>query len=189
MTLALQALSFATLLLSASGAQAAETLIPVEYSDALADRPARLIAERGAGLEPTAEGLEDRVVGVQRHSQHHCILERRFPLVELRLFDSQAEGFAELAAGRVDALLADAVTAYQRFLSSDEGRDFAFISDELFDRACVVIGQASADKEDSLLNRLEDALKDLRKDGTLEAIGERHFKHGAPRGRNGGAVG
>lgn len=163
----------------ASPALAAAPLVPVGYQDELGDRPARIVAPKDADFEPTAEGLAGKRLGVQIGTLHHCIGERLFPAARLMLFDSQEQGFADLAAGRVDVLLADAVLAYERFLSQEAGRDFAFLGNEQFERSCHGDDDDLAEGGEapkSLLQRLDDALKKMRDDGTLEALGDKHFK-------------
>ena len=59
------------------------------------------------------------------------------------------------------------------------GRDFAFLGNEQFERSCHGAGEGLAEggeEPKSLLQRLDDALKKMRDDGTLEALGEKHFK-------------
>jgi polar amino acid transport system substrate-binding protein/arginine/ornithine transport system substrate-binding protein len=156
--------------------------IPIDYADTLAGRPARLVAPEDAGFAASAEGLAERRLGVQRGTLHQCIAERLFPAARLRLYDSQDAGFAALAEGRVDALLADAIAAWRDFLGAERGRGFAFLGDELFDRACHDLGVAEGepDAEPPLRERLDDALDALRDEGTLKALGDKYFKHDEP---------
>lgn len=174
------AATLAALLLAPVAQAATGRLIPVDYSDALDERPARLVAASDAGFAPTREGLAERVVGVQRDTLHQCIAEHLFPEARLEFYDSQDQGYAELTAGRIDALMADAVEAYARFLSTEQGRGFGFLGDEQFDRACHDIAVTRSESGPGLRDKLDDALDELEGEGTLQRLRQKYFTHPEP---------
>ena len=161
--------------MTAMPAGLADRPLPAAYIDDLDGRPARLVAPREVDVEPTRDGLAGRLLGVQRDSQHHCIARALFPDARLRLYDSQGQGFEALAEGRIDALLADAIEAYRGFLSQDAGREFDFLGNELFDRACLDVGVTQDARQDSLKQRLDDALKALHEDGSMDSLKQKYF--------------
>ena len=72
--------------------------------------PNRFVAKADAGLTTRPKGMAGKVVGVQRGTIHQAYMEAHYPDTELRLYGTQDEADLDLAAGRVDALMADAVS-------------------------------------------------------------------------------
>ena len=84
--------------------------------------PNRFVAKADAGLTDTPEGMAGKVVGVQRGTIHQDYMEAHYPDTELRLYASQDEANLDLAAGRVDALMADTVSLEDGFLEDRRRR-------------------------------------------------------------------
>ncbi len=98
----------------------------VDFSAKYYNTPARFIARDDADFEFTPEGLKGKTVGVQRGTIHQDFMEGEFPGVELKLYGTQDEAYLDLAAGRVDAVMADSVAMDDGFLKTDAGKGFSF---------------------------------------------------------------
>jgi ABC-type amino acid transport substrate-binding protein len=68
--------------------------------------------------------MKGKVIGVQISTAHANYAKKAFgDVAEVRTYDKQDNVNADLVAGRVDIVLADAV-AMDYFLKTDEGKDF-----------------------------------------------------------------
>ncbi|HRO12805.1 transporter substrate-binding domain-containing protein [Amaricoccus sp.] len=150
----------------------------IDFSAKYYQIPNRFAAKADAGLTDTPEGLAGKTVGVQRGTIHQDFMETHFPDTELRLYGSQDEANLDLAAGRVDALMADAVSLEDGFLKTDAGKGFAFFGAENhFDPAIhgtgVAVGVRKEDTE--LRDRFSEAIAAIRADGSYQALSEKYF--------------
>ena len=94
----------------------------IDFSAKYYQLPNRFVARPTPGLTDTPEGMAGKVVGVQRGTIHQNFMEAHYPDTELRLYGTQDEADLDLAAGRVDALMADAVSLDEGFLKTPAGR-------------------------------------------------------------------
>jgi polar amino acid transport system substrate-binding protein len=82
--------------------------------------------------------------------------------------------YQDLAAGRVDAVIADAI-AVQPFLKSDPCCE---LKGNLAEDASILgagVGIGLRQGETDLKNRLNDAIKAIRADGTYDAFSKKYF--------------
>jgi polar amino acid transport system substrate-binding protein len=87
------------------------------------------------------------------------------------LYDTQQELYDELAAGNLDAILADKYSTFE-WLKTDAGKHYEF-KDKPID-AADKIGIAVR-KGDPLRERLNQALQEIIRDGTYQKINDRYF--------------
>ena len=92
--------------------------------------------------------------------------------VDIKLYDTQENAFLDLAAGRMDAQLADFGVGYT-WLNSDEGKGFEFFGDQvnIDDR----IGIAVRKGEGELVAKFNKAIQGIRADGTYAKINAQYF--------------
>jgi polar amino acid transport system substrate-binding protein/arginine/ornithine transport system substrate-binding protein len=150
----------------------------IDFSAKYYQVPNRFVAAADAGLADTPEGMAGKVVGVQRGTIHQSFMEAHYPDTELRLYASQDEANLDLAAGRVDALMADSVSLQDGFLETDAGEGFAFFGAENhYDPAIhgsgVSVGVRKEDTE--LRDRFTAAIEAIRADGSYQKIPEQYF--------------
>jgi lysine-arginine-ornithine-binding protein len=149
----------------------------VDFSDSYYITPAKFVAPEGSELEPTPEGLAGARIGVQRATTHQCYLEKFFPAAELVLYPTQEEVFQDLAAGRLDVQLSDAIAAQDGFLATDAGTGFAYLGDEQYDRDCHGEGAGIAlrQEDDELREAFNAAIRAIRENGVYAEINGRYF--------------
>lgn len=149
----------------------------VDFSSKYYNTPAKFVAHKDADFDDTPGGLEGKVVGLQRGTIHQCYMEKMFPGVELKLYGTQEEVFLDLGAGRIDAQISDSIQALEGFLSTDAGKDYAFLGGDQFDLECHGEGAGIAVRkgEDELRSAFNQAIKDIRADGTYAEINSKYF--------------
>ena len=157
----------------------------VDFTNKYYQTPAKFVAAKDAGFEPTPAGMAGKTVGVQRGTTHQCYMEKMFPDVDLKLYATQEEAFLDLNAGRIDAQISDSVQALDGFLNKDEGKDFAFLGGDQIDLECHGEGAGIAIRKgsDDLRAALNTAIKAIRDDGTYAKINAKYFDfdiYGAP---------
>jgi len=149
----------------------------VDFSSKYYNTPAKFVAAKDADFDDTPGGLEGKVVGLQRGTIHQCYMEKMFPGVELKLYGTQEEVFLDLGAGRIDAQISDSIQALEGFLSTDAGKDYAFLGGDQFDLECHGEGAGIAVRkgDDELRSAFNQAIKDIRADGTYAEINAKYF--------------
>jgi len=114
---------------------------------------------------------------VQRATVYEAYLRAKFPHAVPVLYDTQENANADLAADKLDLLLADWVQLSQDFLKSDKGKEFEFTGPPLVDPAILGEGVGIAVRKDdaALLSALNKALKEIRADGTYKRLNDKYF--------------
>ncbi|MCB1389760.1 MAG: transporter substrate-binding domain-containing protein [Rhodobacteraceae bacterium] len=155
-----------------------DRLQTIDFSDKYYNTPAEIIGTRGEAITPTPEGLAGRVLGVQVSTIHQAYAQQYFEgQTEIRTYQTQDEANQDLAAGRLDAVLADSL-ALADFLASDAGQacceDFGPVANdpEILGRG-VGVGVRKGDNE--LLAHFNDGIASIIADGTYDEISSRYF--------------
>jgi lysine-arginine-ornithine-binding protein len=150
----------------------------VDFTEKYYNTPAKFIAAKGSDFDISPEGLAGMAVGVQRATIHENFLRGEFPEVEVRAYATQDEANADLVSGRVDLVMADSVALLEGFLKTDEGQDFEFVGPDYSDPKYHGEGAGIAIRkgEDGLRTTLNEAIEEIRSDGTYQAIAEKYFE-------------
>ncbi|NLV89115.1 MAG: transporter substrate-binding domain-containing protein, partial [Tissierellia bacterium] len=124
----------------------------------------------------TKADLENRIVATQNSSSSLEALEKAgvipsFKDGDIILFDTFNEAFMDLEAKRVDALVADEIMA--RYYIAERGEEKYKILDQDFGEEEYGIGVRKEDK--TLLEKLNQALDEMKEDGTAKQISETWF--------------
>jgi ABC-type amino acid transport substrate-binding protein len=96
----------------------------------------------------------------------------------IKTYDTQENANLDLAAGRLDAILADSVALDEGFLKTDAGKDFEFVGPDFTDKKWFGEGAGIAvRKEDpQLRDALNAAIDAIRQDGTYKKLNDKYFK-------------
>jgi octopine/nopaline transport system substrate-binding protein len=129
-----------------------------------------------ASLAKLREVLKGKTIGVQAATIHANFIEDLFGnSVDVRRYDTQENLALDLAAGRIDAGLADG-SAWEPFLKSEGGKDARFFGPGfdggIFGRG---IGIAIRKNEGPLLDALNGAIASMKADGSLKKLAEQWF--------------
>jgi histidine transport system substrate-binding protein len=164
----------------------AERKKKVDFSDKYYATPLALVAKNGSPLVPTVESLKGKKVGVQRGTIADNFATRFWESkgVTVVRYGKQDEAYLDLAAGRMDAGLADMLEAEGGFLHKPEGKDFTFVGDKLFGKTAeerAIIGEgvgiAVRKKDAELKAQLNKAIAAIRANGTYEKIRAKYFAY------------
>jgi arginine/ornithine transport system substrate-binding protein len=150
----------------------------VAFTDKYYQTPAKFICKKGSIKEFSKDTIKGKKVGVQRATIHDRYLTDNYGNdVEIKRYGTQDEAYLDLAAGRVDMLLADSVALSDGFLKKPEGADYQFIGPDLSDPKWFGDGAGIAiRKEDKdLVEKFNMAIKKIRSDGTYKAIQDKYF--------------
>jgi len=149
----------------------------VLFTDKYYQTPARLVARVGAGFEANAAGFKGKRIGVQRSTSHDRFASEQFAGAQVVRYGKQDEVFLDLAAGRIDATLADSVAIESGFLKSAQGKGFAFFGPVYNEPSYFGVGAGIALRKSdaALAARFNEAIRAIRADGTYARIAQRYF--------------
>ena len=154
----------------------------VAFTNKYYNTPAKFICKKGAMQDFTRAQVADitagKRVGVQRATIHdRFITEQGAKNVKIKRYATQDEAYMDLAAGRVDMLLADSVAMSEGFLKKPEGQDYQFIGPDLTEKKYFGEGAGIAlrKKDTDLLEKFNKAIEQIRSDGTYKAIQDKYF--------------
>ena len=151
----------------------------INFTERISFSPTRMVAKAGSKLMPTAESLKGKSIGVEQGTIQETYAKTYFEPqgVNLASYQNQDQVYADLKSGRLDASLQDEVQARIGFLKTAEGQGFEFCGPELQDSkilgSAAAIGLRKGDTD--LKNALNNALAELLKDGTYQAIAKKYF--------------
>ena len=123
--------------------------------------------------------LKDRIIGTQSKSSGEEAVTKdpiNTELKELRTYDTCDQAFLDLDAGRIEAIVADEVLA--RFIKANKEKNagkelYIVLESDDFGKEEYGIG---AKKEDTvLIEKINEALEELKKDGTYKKISDKWF--------------
>jgi arginine/ornithine transport system substrate-binding protein len=150
----------------------------VAFSNKYYHIPAKFVRKKGSAIEITQEGLKGKTVGVQRATIHDRYLTDNYgDLVNIKRYGTQDEAYLDMAAGRLDLLLADSVALKEGFLDREAGQDFEFVGPDLTDPRWFGEGMGIAlRKQDTELREMfNEAIQKIRADGTYKKIQDKYF--------------
>lgn len=145
-----------------------------------------IVAAKGQEIETTPEGLAGKVIGVQRASSYGQLLKAQFPETVIREYDKNEEHNLDLAAGRIDGVMAQRLFM-QQWLDSEEGSGFEAKGKAFFDTAYLGPGAGIAIRksDQALQDRFDAALKTIMENGVYDEINDRYFPFSLKPGQEG----
>ncbi|MEM6382467.1 MAG: transporter substrate-binding domain-containing protein [Pseudomonadota bacterium] len=149
----------------------------VDFTRMYFTTPARFVAATDSGItETTPEALAGKTIGTQSATIHANFLEDIYGDSDIRLYPTQDEVNLDLAAGRIDLLLADS-SAMNDWLESDDGACCAFLPGDYTDPEYFGegVGIALRQDDDELREKLNAAIEALEADGTIAALAGEWF--------------
>lgn len=140
----------------------------------------RLVAPKDKNLEPTVESLKGLRIGVQQGTTMEAYARKEWAPngIQVITYPSYTNAFTDLAAGRIDASFQEAPNAVEGFLNKPEGADFhltgGVVSDSPILNEPIAIGVRKGNKE--LKAAVDEAIKAMLADGTIQQFSEKHFQ-------------
>ncbi|MGD8990095.1 MAG: ABC transporter substrate-binding protein [Desulfobacterales bacterium] len=154
----------------------------VAFTNKYYQTPAKFVCKKGAMQEFTRDQVKDatagKTIGVQRATIHdNFITDEGAADAKIKRYATQDEAYLDLAAGRVDMLLADSVAMSEGFLKKPEGQDYQFIGPDLTEKKYFGEGAGIAcrKKDTDLVEMFNKAIEQIRADGTYKKIQDKYF--------------
>ena len=157
-----------------------ERLHAINFSDVIYTVPLQLVARTNSGLLPTVESLRGKRIGVLQGSIFETYAKTNWAThgVDVRSYADQDQVYADLAVGRLDASLQESQAALDGFLKRSQGAGFAFAGAPVRDDKIFVqgIGIGVRKSDGDLKQQLDQAIAQLKADGTFDKIAKKYFQ-------------
>jgi arginine/ornithine transport system substrate-binding protein len=150
----------------------------VAFTNKYYNTPAKFVSKKGSVKEFTKATLMGKTVGVQRATTHDSYLTDNYGEdVKIKRYATQDDAYLDMAAGRIDFLLADSVALSDGFLKKPEGKDFEFVGPDMTDVRWFGegVGVACRKKDKDLVEMFNKAIDQIRADGTYQKIQDKYF--------------
>jgi polar amino acid transport system substrate-binding protein len=155
-----------------------ERIKTIDFSDKYYNTPTGIVGPKSEKFDATPEGLKGKIVGVQVSTVHQDYASKYFGpgAAEIKEYQTQDEANQDLAAGRVDAVQADAI-ALDAFLKSDAGKCCELKGNVKEDVAILGagVGVGLRKGETDLKTKINAAIKAVRANGTYDKFSKTYF--------------
>lgn len=159
----------------------------VNFTDKYYQNPNKFVRRKGSDIEVTKTGMTGKVIGVQNATVFERYISDTYgDVVEIKRYSTQDEANADLLAGRVDAVLADAIGLEEGFLKTAQGQDFEFFGPDLTESKYFGYGAGIAINKDNdiLTEQFNSAIKTIRSNGKYKEINDKYFEFDIYSGQN-----
>ncbi|WP_322999501.1 transporter substrate-binding domain-containing protein [Castellaniella sp.] len=152
----------------------------IDFSTPMYIVPVKLMVKKGSGLEPTAESLKGKRVGVQQGTTMETYARKYWAPkgVTVVSYPSYTNAYVDVTAGRLDATFQEAQSAVEGFLSKPEGADYELAQMTLDDPILndpIAMGLRKGNK---LKTDVDKVLKAMLADGTIQGFAKKYFAEG-----------
>ncbi|MCE2519737.1 MAG: transporter substrate-binding domain-containing protein [Alphaproteobacteria bacterium] len=122
-------------------------------------------------------GFEGVKIGLQRATTYDNWIQARAPNAEVVRYDAIEALYLDLQNGRVDAIMTNPMNAYLKFLSQPEGAGFEVVGPQIEETEFFGIGVGVGLRKgnDELLSRINEGIRQVTEDGSLEVFARKHF--------------
>ena len=147
----------------------------VDFTNKYYNPPARFVAKKGSGFkDPSPAGVAGKTIGAQSATIHANHLEDKYKGATIKLYATQDEANLDLAAGRLDLILADSIVLYEWVEKATDGKCCEMVGEPINlspDGAGIAVR-----KEDKELKEMfNKAIAEIVKDGTYKKINDKYF--------------
>ncbi len=151
----------------------------IAFSSRLYNTGSRLIVRTGSGIVPTVPSLAGKTVGVEQGTIQEVYARKYWEPHGVRVvaYQDQQQVYADLADGRLDAVLQNQVQASLGFLKTPRGKGFMFAGAALDDPQVLGKGTAIGLRKDdvALKTAIDGAIAAMLADGTYQQIARKYF--------------
>ncbi len=151
----------------------------VAFSHMLYNTPSALLTPANSKLTPDISTLRGKTIGVAQGTIQETYAKTKWASqgVNVVSYPNQMEVYPDLVAGRLDASVANAVSAEQGFLGTPEGKGF-IIKTTLTDKTIFGdgVGIALRKGDEEHLTLINNALAALHANGTYDRLTKKYFK-------------
>jgi polar amino acid transport system substrate-binding protein len=139
--------------------------------------PSAFVVRKGTATQDLSpKALAGKSIGVQSATNHSAFLEDKYSRAIVRLYNTVADAYRDLAAGRVEYVMYDKLAIYD-WLKTPEGACCEMAPGDLSDASYFGSGVAIALRkgDDALLKHFNDAIDGIVADGTYAKINAKYF--------------
>ena len=156
-----------------------ERMKTIDFSNKYYNTPSSVAGAKGTDFAATPEGLTGKILGVQVSTVSADYAKKYFGPVasEVKEYQTQDEANQDLAAGRIDAMQADAI-AVGDFLKTDAGQACCDLKGNVADDPAILgkgIGVGLRQGETELKDKFNAAIEAIRKSGKYDEITKKYF--------------
>lgn len=145
----------------------------VDFSEPYFVNSLVFLAKDSSPFDPTKQtDIDSTAIAAQRSTISSQWLSKTHPNAKINLYDTLDNAFADLAAGRSGAMISDKVPALA-WLKGDKSVGFVIKGQEIDidDHIAVAVDKGNSE----LLAKINQALADIKADGTYDAINQKYF--------------
>jgi polar amino acid transport system substrate-binding protein len=138
------------------------------------DTPTAVTAPKAEGLDVSKGGLDGKIIGTQIGTIFVNWLQKYYPKNTVKTYETQEEVNADLASGRIDAMICDGIAA-ETFAKSSAGQGFVVTDlphDPLFGYG---VGAGVRPDDTALKDKLSAAIKAVRANGAYATVDKKYF--------------
>ncbi len=144
----------------------------------------RLVGKKGMGVKlfddagkPMADNFKDLKIGMGRATTYSKWFEAKLPDANVVYYDSSEAMYLDLRNGRTDMIMTNPMKAFLSFLSKEDGDGYEFVSPQIDETEFFGIGVGIGLRKgnDDLKKKLDAAILQLTKDGSLEKYALKYF--------------
>ncbi|RJG46918.1 MULTISPECIES: transporter substrate-binding domain-containing protein [unclassified Mesorhizobium] len=166
-------------MIAASMSITAEREKTIAFSDKYYNTPTGIIGPKSETFDASPEGLKGKIIGVQVSTVHEVYAKKHFgpTAAEIKIYQTQDEANADLAAGRIDAVQADSI-ALNDFLKTDQGKECCDMKGTVADDLEVLgpgVGVGLRKEDTELKEKINAAIKGIRANGKYDEIAKKYF--------------
>ena len=145
----------------------------VDFTDKYYTNSLTFVAPKDASItDVSPAGMSGKVLGAQGSTVSAAFLEENYGDSDVKLYPTQDDAYLDLAAGRLDAVLAD-VGPSNLWLGGDDGQCCAFVGDAVVKDDLV--GIAIRKEDGDLKAMFNKAIADIVADGSYAEINAKYF--------------
>ena len=149
----------------------------VDFTNKYYNTPSRMIAKAGTKVDQAA--FKGKKIGALRASTQEKFTKDFWGKSGATIvsYGKAPEGFLDLKSGRIDGMFVDSVVGDADFLKPAQGKGFAFVGPEYSDSKYFGYGAGIAVKKGNkqLTERLNQAIAQIRKDGSYKKVQDKYF--------------
>lgn len=152
----------------------------IDFSTPMYIVPVKLMVKKGSGLEPTADSLKGKRVGVQQGTTMETYARKFWAPngVTVVSYPSYTNAYVDVTAGRLDATFQEAQSAVEGFLEKPEGADYELADMTLDDPILNEPIAMGLRKGNELKTEVDKVLQAMLADGTIQGYAKKYFAEG-----------
>ena len=151
----------------------------IDFTKPIYRIPSMLIVKAGEKLQPTAEALKGKSVGVLQGSIQETYAKKHWEPqgVTVTSYQDQNQVYNDMVAGRLDGTLVMSAAGQSGFLDKPQGKGFAFAGGPVEDDAIlgIGIGYGLRKGDSQLKTALDEAISTVQADGTVTRLAAKYF--------------